>query len=45
MTELPKELVKFLETAVPDPNQAVGNNPLVKFLQELLDKANAANTP
>lgn len=52
MAELPKELPdnvrRLIETRVPEPNKATQENPLVKFLQELLDayhKATETPTP
>lgn len=49
MAELPKELPdnvrRLIETRVPEPNKATQENPLVKFLQELLDAYHAAQQP
>ncbi|MFA5626232.1 MAG: hypothetical protein WC965_01990 [Thiohalomonadaceae bacterium] len=34
--KLPDDVKKLIETNVPEPNLPVGENPLVKFLEELL---------
>lgn len=41
--KVPEDVKNLIRVRIPEPNKAVEENPVVKFLQELLDAYHEAN--